>query len=963
MIDHRGSSEGDPPPNGEPNEWKKLEPLLDAVLDAPPDQRDAVARELSGGVEAVYDSLRDLAAECERHRPFLDRPADERFASLLRGDLFAVPDLLAERYRIVRELGRGGMARVYLAHDLKHARDVAVKVLRPELGAFVGRARFLKEIEIVARLQHPLIVPLHDSGESDGLLYYVMPYEHGLSLRERLKRDGPLSVVEAVAVLRDICEALIHAHAHGIVHRDIKPDNVLFSANHALVADFGIARLLTDAAADAERQTLPGMLLGTPAYMAPEQAEPNEPVDNRADVYALGVLAYELLVGKPPFAGESYAGVLAGHRMQAPPAVKTLVPSVPAKLDALIMRCLAKQPADRWQSVEEILRELDMGPVAVAPVPSAGGSFRRWRWPLLAAGVVGLAAPPVAVWWHMRPTWNIDPNRVAVERFDNTTCDSVFGALIADGVTDGLARTEGVRVVPAAAVRAIVAQRKGLPAPNDPLPVARATGAGIIVTGSCNRRGDLLEIQPEVIDVAREQPVASIARITVPYSNPDSAIASVIGRVAVAIAGVVNPRLADHVAVSRLPMSIPAYREYDEALDLYFRGETAAAVSHAYEAIRLDSTSTSALLWAAMIEWSASFDLPKVESLLQRVERSQTEPPPYDLAHLEFLRAYLNGDLEGVLRAARRRPDLAGGNAVVQANMRLNRIDTAYALITEVMKRSVAERHPISWQFLTEILHVRGEFRRELREARKGLAEMRSAGSESAAAELLGYEIRSLAARGDVKELRRALDTLHTLRPASDVFASATRELRWHGHPLAAAEIGLVAEQWYREALTRSPDRHVRLMLAETLFELERWDDARPVFDSLAAEKLPPQFTLERGTSSDIIPFAYNGIIDARLGDTVAAHTSIDSLGAVNGPYRYGEPQFWQAAIAAQLGDCIPAVQFLQESLSKGTSIWYGLRLESSMFRPIDRCPEFAQLKSQPYRRLEAGKRPQSVAR
>jgi TolB-like protein len=936
-------------PNGLPNDWPRLEPLIDAVLDAPPDRRDAIALELSAGDTALYHELRRLVAECARDHRLFDLPAVERFGSLLDDD--AVPAVLAGRYQLTREVGRGGMARVYQARDLKHSRDVAVKVLSPDFAAFVGPARFLKEIEIVARLQHPHIVPLHDSGESDGLLFYVMPYEEGLSLRRRLDHDEPIPLGEVIAILRDVCEALMYAHAHGIVHRDIKPDNVLLSANHALVADFGIARLMTDTASDVGAQTVPGMVIGTPAYMAPEQAVPNVRVDHRADLYAFGVLAYELLVGKPPFTGDSHDVVLAAHLIQAPQSVRAHHPSVPVQLDELVMRCLAKEPADRWQTADEILRQLEqVGSVKPQREPVVS-RWRRMLKPGPAGGIAGLALLGLGAWWQTRDRLDLDPNRVAVVRFRNATgVDSmdVFGSIIADVVTNGLARTEGVNVAPAAAVLSAVAPRTANPPPNDPASIARATGAGIIVTGSYFVRPDSLAVQAEIIDVARGRPLTPIDLLTVPFADQQRAVLGVLDRVAVALAGRLNPRIADAAPMSDLPMSMAAYREYAEGVDRTFRGEEARALRHFYRALDLDSTSASALLWAALTEWRASGNLPKVDALLRRVEPFQRDLAPYDLAQFDWLRAYLDGDLDGV-RSAARPPDLMLGSAAVQASMRLNRIDEAYALISDVMKkRPAAEKHPINWQFLTQILHMRGEHRRELREASKGLAEMKKAAADAAVADLLEYKIRALAALGRVDELRPALDELHALRPTSGAFASAARELRWHSHPDSARAVGRLAEQWYREALTHSSDRPLRLAFAETLFELERWDEARTAFAALAAEDRPSPSASQRVRTSEIAAVAYLGIDDARQSDTAAADAVIERLGELDGPFLFGERPYWQARVAARLGQCERAVAYLQEALANGTSVFDELRLEASDFKQIETCAAFKTLQASP---------------
>ncbi len=265
---------------------------------------------------------------------------------------------LSGRYAIERELGSGGMATVYLAEDVKHHRKVALKVMRPELAATLGSGRFLREVETAAKLQHPHILPLHDSGEADGFLFFVMPFVEGESLRTRLSREGELPVAEAVRLLRDVVDALSHAHQRGVVHRDIKPDNVLLSGRHAMVTDFGVAKAVSEATGR-HAMTTAGVALGTPTYMAPEQAAAETNIDQRADIYAVGALAYELLTGRPPFEGTNAQQVLVAHLTQAPVPVTGRRPAVPAALDAVVMRCLQKKPADRWQTSEELLAQLE----------------------------------------------------------------------------------------------------------------------------------------------------------------------------------------------------------------------------------------------------------------------------------------------------------------------------------------------------------------------------------------------------------------------------------------------------------------------------------------------------------------------------------------------------------------------------------------------------------------------------
>ncbi len=291
---------------------------------------------------------------------------------------------LAERYTIERELGRGGMATVYLAHDKKHDRAVAIKVLRPELAASVGAERFVREIQIAAQLQHPHVLPLHDSGQTAGLLYYVMPYVEGESLRDKLKRDGALPIDDTVRMLGQIVDALAYAHAHGFVHRDIKPENVMLSGRHALVTDFGVAKAVSDAAGQPTLTTV-GIALGTPAYMAPEQAVADPHVDHRADIYSVGAVAYEMLTGQPPFMGDTPQSVLAAHVTATPAPVTRHREDVPAALAEIVMRCLAKRPLDRWQSANDVLARLE------TVVPRTGARTPR-LWSTIPVMVVALLA-------------------------------------------------------------------------------------------------------------------------------------------------------------------------------------------------------------------------------------------------------------------------------------------------------------------------------------------------------------------------------------------------------------------------------------------------------------------------------------------------------------------------------------------------------------------------------------------
>jgi formylglycine-generating enzyme required for sulfatase activity/dienelactone hydrolase len=334
---------------------------------------------------------------------------------------------LAGRYRVERELGRGGMATVWLAHDLKHDRQVAIKVIRPELAAALGGERFLREISIAAHLQHPHILTLIDSGEyagqpgdGPGSLYYVMPYVEGETLRERLTRVGRLSPQDTIRILQDVLDALVHAHSHGLVHRDLKPENIMLTGRHALVMDFGVAKALAAGqGADSGTLTALGLAIGTPAYMSPEQASGQASVDARADVYAVGVLAYEMLGGRPPFTGTTPQSILASQVTRAPQPLAELRSELSPEFVATLMRCLEKDPEQRWQSAEELFARLETFTTPGGGMAATGASHwsiraRRFRPAFMVAAILLVTALGAALWFG--PGQRLRDRRWARER-------------------------------------------------------------------------------------------------------------------------------------------------------------------------------------------------------------------------------------------------------------------------------------------------------------------------------------------------------------------------------------------------------------------------------------------------------------------------------------------------------------------------------------------------------------------
>jgi eukaryotic-like serine/threonine-protein kinase len=384
---------------------------------------------------------------------------------------------LLDRYEVEKPIGRGGMATVYLARDLRHDRRVAIKVMSPELAATIGADRFGREVKIAAKLSHPNVLGVFDSGEAQGLLFYVMPFVEGETLRDKLTRERQLSIDESIQIICEVADALGYAHSNGIVHRDIKPENILLQNGRAMVADFGIARL---AEQSSEKLTKTGMAVGTAQYMSPEQAA-GEPTDARSDIYALGCTLFEMLVGQPPFMGANAMAIMAQHSMATVPEIRVMRQSIPEELEGVIRRSMEKTPADRFQTMEELKRAV-LGEIPATSVHSrytaryraqgkpgggggGGGGIATNRLTWIIGGAVVVAVAATAVFLMKRPRIGAvpDANKVAVLYFTDETGGAM--AHVADGLTESLIeRLEDVpalEVVPVNGVRALRGKSRG----------------------------------------------------------------------------------------------------------------------------------------------------------------------------------------------------------------------------------------------------------------------------------------------------------------------------------------------------------------------------------------------------------------------------------------------------------------------------------------------------------------------
>jgi serine/threonine-protein kinase len=424
---------------------------------------------------------------------------------------------LADRYRLERELGQGGMATVYLAHDLKHDRKVAVKVLKPELAAVIGAERFLAEIKVTANLQHPNLLPLFDSGEADGFLYYVMPYVEGETLRARLERERQLPVDETVRLVTLIANALDYAHAQGVIHRDLKPENILLQAGQPAIADFGIA--LAVAQAGGSRVTETGLSLGTPHYMSPEQASGERNLDAKSDQYALGAVTYEMVCGEPPHTGPTAQAIFARLMTEKPRRLNATRPGVPEAVDLTIGRALAKVPADRFPTCGAFARALVTSPA------------RRNRGVLIGAAAAGLVVIAGGTWLatsRKSPVHGGDARSIAVLPLANLggdQADDYFGIGLSEEITRALAKA-GVHVIGRVSAGAL--QAKGL----DERAIARELGVNSLLTGTVQRSAGQVRINVTLVS-ARDGAV----RWTEKYDRPLANVFAVQDEIAQTVAG------------------------------------------------------------------------------------------------------------------------------------------------------------------------------------------------------------------------------------------------------------------------------------------------------------------------------------------------------------------------------------------------------------------------------------------
>lgn len=820
--------------------------------------------------------------------------------------------LLDPHYRIERVVGVGGTAQVFLATDLRHARQVAIKVLHKEIAEALGPARFLREIAIAARLAHPNIVPLFDSGGSGTFLYYVMPFVEGSSLRDLLTRQIQLPVEDALRITREVADALAYAHALGIVHRDIKPENILLASGHAVVTDFGIAKAIL--AAGDERLTSGRIVIGTPAYMSPEQASADATLDGRSDVYSLATVLYEMLAGEVPFRGPTPHGLLGRKAEGHYPRLAIVRAAIPDALDGVIARALAPDPADRFQDVSAFagaLRASDFH----APMRAPGKARRLVPFLLLGLGATATVVTVLVLQNPPPSESKAQSGRLIVAPLQNRTgvkaLDPV-GVMAADWITSGLQRTGIIEVVPTPT--AIVASRyalmdSGAAGRRDPLrTLADETGAALVIAGSYYQQAERLLFRVQVTDASGSRLLEALDDIAAPVTEPLRGIEELRARLMGWLAAHYDERIKAHLTRGERPPTYAAYVAFSEGMNHYILVENARGLPFFLRAFELDPSFVPALLYASLC-LSNLGDLARSDSLLQIANRKRADLTDYDRAWLDYRLAMVAGNHEASLVAIRQAARLAPGskaqyNHAVQA-FQSGYVDEARSALEGLPPEKGAMRGFFPyWDMLGAVHHALGAYNREEEVAiivRRRYPKM-----------LIGFAplVRARVARGDLIGMTAALREAEQVAADprgwdyGDLLTEAAAELRWHGRPGDAASLFERAWNWYRST-DRGPQTGWKL--TQLAYALGRWEETASMVDSLL--KVDPQNVEYQGLRA---------LVHGRVGERSQALAIADVLARDRRPYQLGAPGLYRARIAVVLGDRDAAVARLREAFRDG---------------------------------------------
>ncbi len=859
--------------------WRRAVEIFEVASEKSGDDRARLLDAECGTQGELREQVDRLLRAHEQEGP-LDRPpvpAEGDIAERLRRSL-------GDRYVIGQLIGRGGSAAVFLAEERKHSRRVVLKVLDPDIAVLWGADRFQREVQIAARLGHPHIVGLIDSGDAEGLLYYVMPYVEGETLRARLDRAGALPYAEALPLLRDVAGALAYAHAEGVVHRDLKPANVLCSGAHAFLMDFGVAKLVRDTL-PADKRTGGGVIIGTPAYMAPEQRAAMPLLDHKVDIYAWGVLAAETLTGRSP--KDFQAGAM--ELGDAPPAVV-----------ALATQCMAKDPANRPADAGELLKRLDDAS------PPRGSSWKLGAAALMVAGLavgIGFTARKPA------PVSGALPVPLAVAPLQNETGDSslaTWGRMAGDWLTQSLQESGLGSVISWHAALEAATLSQGEADRNLVTRLHRRTGARSVVTGAYYLVGDSLQFRAQVSDAGSGEVLTVVAPVTAPRTNPQAGFPLLRERVLGAVAVLADEEIPVAGGMRQRPPTYDAYRAFEQGVQRFQTQDYAGSIPLLKRSHELDTTFMVPLLTLVSALWNEG-DFDSIGTVLSVLREHEAVLSAYQRLQVEEYEALSRSDVHqayaALTRAAKLVPDSRAGYNVALLALSLDRPAEALASLESLEPEWGALGSWSSyWSQLAHALHLLGDHVREREAARTLIRRFpdRRVG--------LTLEVRALAAQGDTAEIDRLLLAAEPLPAATywsqgAAMVSAGEELMAHGHVVTGQRYLQRAATWLEAQLQLDPSqRGHRYWLGSAYYSLGRWKEASGVFDALERE-----YPDRREYHSLAV------ISRAR----VQGRSTVADLGEAR-PWGRGSNTFQRGRIAAATGDTARARALFTEAVGIG---------------------------------------------
>ena len=869
-------------------------------------------------------------------------------------ELEALAKALAGRYRIDRELGRGGFAIVYLAHDLRHDRPTALKVLHDDVAASLGAERFEREIKLAARLQHPHIVGVFDSGEIDGRLWFAMPFIDGQPLRNRLERERQLPIAEAISITREVADALEYAHKNGIIHRDIKPENILLSGRHALVADFGIARALGAAEAQGGL-TGTGMSIGSPGYMSPEQATGERQLDERSDVYALGCVLYEMLAGEPPFTGLNAQAVIARMLTENARPIHAVRPGVSEALDAVLAKALARVPVDRYATMGEFSdalgATLSTGTTESAPAVKASSahSTRRWRTPIFGVFTLGVLIGLGGLFAWRRT--HVDPNSQTLAVLPFESAGSTDDAYFADGITDEvrgkLASIPSLRVTARSSANQYRGTKKTAGEIGNELSVAYIlTGTVRWAVAADGKK--TVRVTPELIRVADNS-----TKWQQPFDIVMSDVFATQSTIATQVAEALDVQMGAGVREQLATQPTKNLEAYDE----YLRGEKiteafgntdpkvlAAGLPHYERAAALDSAFVEPWVRIAMVQSAMFGDHPSAardSATLQAVQRVQQLAPGSSNAHRvmasyertvkkEFRAAY--DELSSALKTDANNADLL--TSAAQSEAQLGMFDSA--LVHMQRARRVDPKSVGTMRRSATVLSYVGRYQESVAEWDRMLAVSPSN------LDAVQGKVRILVMMGNMPEAQRTIATALTHVDSTTIAIRFAyyQEMMWVlDPPLLRKIVTAKPIDFYKDAGMGSLKIGRTLLLLGDTAHGQVWGDSALRYVAPAANQFPDdaQLTEIRGRANALAGHRAEAIADAER-SLALRETSLD---ATSGPYY----RFQVARILLQAGEKERALDMFEKLLTvPATDVTPStLRLDPN-YAPLRGNPRFERL-------------------